>query len=167
MILEIYPSQRPVLVPALPWKGKQQQQQHGVQLKPTAAAVNNVSAVRPHLQDKEKATQIGITPEEYVRRDNIVRNIWIKNMFKVGDVLDCYDKKDRDDYGNITVKQIFTNYSMFPLNEAKDWPKDDKPYTMTVKPEKKEQLILCTPSWLTTRLGLENSTMGDDDCYCG
>jgi hypothetical protein len=98
---------------------------------------------RPNAADNKRADQFKITPAEFVRRDKIVRQLWLDSMmFKVGDVVRPKNEEDYQIYGNITIRGVFKTYHDFPTAEAMQWPKDDRPYIFTVSPAKGDANIL-------------------------
>lgn len=115
------------------------------------------SATRPNEVDKNRANQFGITPEEFVRRDMIVRQLFLDTamFYKPGDVVECRSQKNRNDYGRINIRGVFKSYHDFPTAEAVAWPKDDIPYIFTVQPEKTEMgdIVLCTADFFQVAKG--------------
>lgn len=111
---------------------------------------------KPDTRDMNLADKLKITPEEVVRRDDIVRNLWINCHFHVGEFLMPANPAKREQYGtNIKVMQIFKSYHDFPAHEK--WPADDIPYIMTVKPDVEGSgLILCVSNFLCRRNGSDN-----------
>lgn len=133
MIQQFFASKRPKPVSYLPpWKGQQQQ--------------HNQS--RPNFLDKQRADLLKITPEEFLRRDKIVTDLWLDKPFMKGDVCSPLSPKHKEKYGTIVIKDIFKDYHAFPIKEAMEWPNDDEPYTITAEAEKETGLILLHPSWL-------------------
>lgn len=104
---------------------------------------------KPTGWDVQKAEKFKITPEEFVRRDEIVRKMWRECNWREGDVLCPRGPQSRDKYGtNIKVEGIYRTYHDFHENEK--WPSDDEPYIMTVRPERGANggRICCTPDFL-------------------
>lgn len=130
MITKFYPSTRPKLLPAVYYPQQQ----------------------RPTSADKQRADLLKITPEEFIRRDKIVTKLWFEKPYVKGDRVLPQDKKHKEKYGTIIVKDIFTSYYSFPLKEAMEWPDDDEPYTITAESEKETGLILLHPSWLEKQI---------------
>lgn len=102
--------------------------------------------MRPTEPDKARAKQFGITPDEFVRRDKIVRQLYLNCNFHVGENLRPVLEADFDQYGEVAVKKIFKCYHDFPTAEAMEWPDDDEPYIITVSPEKGDADLLVVTS---------------------
>lgn len=117
-------------------------------LKQTQQTFPTTGTTRPNEMDKKRADQFKISPEEFVRRDDIVRQLYLDTamFFKPGDVVQCRTEQQRETYGKITIRGVFKSYHDFPTAEAVAWPKDDIPYIFTVQPEKPEKgdIILST-----------------------
>lgn len=137
MIKQTFESLTPRKTYQLPWTGSGNTTNYGLQ--------------RPYFQDRTNAIRVGITPEEYVRRDKVVMALWATNPYKSGDQAYPVDKKMADKYGLMTVKEAYTNYTMFTLKEQKEWTKDDQPYIFTCSSEKIGGLVLVTAGWLVKK----------------
>ena len=103
---------------------------------------------RPNEVDKSRAKQFQISPEEFVRRDQIVRQLFLDTamFYKAGDIVECRKEADREKYGKVSIRGVFKTFHDFPTAEAMVWPVDDIPYIFTVQPSKDgtPDLILCT-----------------------
>lgn len=128
MIEKTYPSKRSAL--SLPWS-----KNHQVGYNP---------------KDVARAALYGISTEEYMRRDKIIRQQAQECKWRVGQKLFPPNKKEEQLHGLCEVKQIYRTYHDFDITDAKKWPADDKPLFVTVQPERCEtySLICCTPNWL-------------------
>jgi hypothetical protein len=143
MITETYPSTRKTS-----WSGrvfgpnKQTQMQAPVVLSPAAA--------RPNANDKARAAQFKITAEEFVRRDLIVREMWVNTAFKAGDKARPMTEQGFAEYGWLDIKGVYKTYHDFSTTDGQDWPPDDRPLTITAMPSKKGkfEMILLHPSYL-------------------
>lgn len=103
-----------------------------------------ITEYRPNNADKDRAKQFGVAPEEFVRRDNIVRQLYLDNPFRCGEVVRASDEGVFATYGRLSIRQIYKTYHDFTTSEAKDWPENDKPYIIAAQPEKGEaKLLLC------------------------
>jgi hypothetical protein len=147
VIYQHFPSVRKSFVDRfLPTAQAQQQQ------LPHHPVGTTATEARPNGADKKRADQFKITPDEFVRRDKIVRQMFLENEFHVGEVLSPIKLGDREKYGNVSVRGIWKSYHDFPTAEAMAWPQDDYPYIMTVQPTAKQddgtELILCNATWL-------------------
>jgi len=100
----------------------------------------------PNESDKACALRMGISPEEAVRRDNIVFDLWQACPFHVSEPVMAKSVEDRKTYGKLSIRGIFRSYSEFHANET--WPSDDVPYIITCDSEHKGTII-CTSSFLT------------------
>jgi hypothetical protein len=99
----------------------------------------------PTYMDKEGAKKRNITPEEFVRRDMIVRQKWLDCTWKIGDVLTPVSEAARAQYGNtVVVENIYKSYN--EVHEKEKWSTDDNPYLLSVRPEKGADggRIICT-----------------------
>lgn len=112
---------------------------------------------RPNHMDKQRADQFKISPEEFVRRDKIVRQLNLDTalQYNAGQTVECVTEQAREEYGKLLIRQVFKTYHDFPTAEAMNWPQDDKPYLFTVQPVKNgltedgkqrvsPRLVLCT-----------------------
>lgn len=134
MITLTYPSLRkPLYGNVLPM---QQQQNRGTFV---------MGLRKPDVRDLNLADKRKVTGEEIVRRDDIVRNLWIKCKFNESEVVMPKTVGDRDKYGaRLTIKGIYRSYHDFPLHD--EWPKDDVPYIITLSTD--DGAILCTSDFI-------------------
>jgi hypothetical protein len=105
----------------------------------------------PNQADRAKAAQFKITPEEFIRRDNIVRQMYLDCNFHFNEVCEPVGEIAREMYGKCTIRKIFRTYHDFTIQQAMDWPTDDRPLIVTAEPTKKPEgsnMILCTPKFL-------------------
>jgi hypothetical protein len=105
----------------------------------------------PSASDRSRAMQFNVSPEEFVRRDDIVRQMFLDCKFSVNDVCEPVTSTSKEMYGKCIIKKIFRSYHDFPTAQAMDWPSDDRPLIVTAETEKKPdgtELILCTPKYL-------------------
>lgn len=105
----------------------------------------------PNAADRSRANQFKITPEEFVRRDNIVRQQYLDCILQVGDVCEPVALASRELYGKCTIKKILRTYHDFTTASGIAWPEDDRPMIVEAEPEKKHDgttLICCTPKYL-------------------
>lgn len=93
-----------------------------------------------------KANKMGISVDEFNRRNNIVRAEWTE--CKLREYCHYYplDTEEKEAYGLCTVKKIYRSY--WDFEKSDNWPKDDKPMIITIECEKLEGLVLCTNNWL-------------------
>lgn len=88
-----------------------------------------------------------ITVEEYVRRDKIIRNEWNACPFKIGDTVYPKSQKDYIDYGPVEITAMLQSYKDTSIED--EWPKNDNPFILTIKPLKGDQsLVFCTANWV-------------------
>jgi hypothetical protein len=105
----------------------------------------------PNAADRSRAIQFKVSPEEFIRRDNIIRQMYLDCYFNIGDVCEPVGIIAREMYGKCIIRKIFRTYHDFPTAQAIDWPADDKPLIVTAEPERKPEdsnMILCTPKFL-------------------
>lgn len=136
MIVIDYPSLRP------PKHG------HNVLILPPQQKKGEVFVMgvrKPDTKDLNLADRRKVSGEEIVRRDNIVRDLWIKCKVIPGDIVMPRLAGDRDKYGHrLTVKGVFRTYHDFPL--ADEWPEDNVPYIITLQTD--DGAILCTSDFI-------------------
>lgn len=103
----------------------------------------------PDTRDQNKADQFKITPVEFVRRDDIVRQAFLDCPWRPGEVLRPKNKADYLAYGPVTVRGVLKSYHDFHANDK--WPDDDEPYIITVDSLNgtKRTTVFCTSGWLT------------------
>jgi hypothetical protein len=115
---------------------------YGVVIMPPKIGETFVMGVRkPDKKDLDLAEKRKVSGEEIVRRDNIVRQLWIACKTNVGEYVVPRLVGDREKYGaRLLVKGVFRSYHDFPL--AEEWPKDNVPYIITLATD--DGAILCT-----------------------
>lgn len=110
---------------------------------------NNCGVGYTTEQEKRRATQFGITPDEFKRRDTIVRRLFAECPFRIGQTVKPVMEQSVAQYGMVLIRGIFRSYHDFPTAEAKAWPKDDIPYIITVEPQMGDaELLLVTTKFL-------------------
>lgn len=105
----------------------------------------------PNAADRSRAAQFKITPEEFIRRDNIVRQMFLDCDFQINQRVTPVTDKSYDMYGYCVIRTIRRTYHDFTTKEGMEWPADDRPLTVAAEPTKKPDginLILCTPGFL-------------------
>jgi hypothetical protein len=137
MLTKTYPTLRPVpTYPPVVYGHPPQQQRHTFYPDPT----------RPNPADITWAAKFKITPEEYVRRDKIVRQMWAECPFHTNEVVSPKSQEGRDKWGTrLVVKQVFKSY--FDFDEKDKWPNDDRPLIITAELQN-GNLVICTPDFL-------------------
>jgi hypothetical protein len=135
MIIKEYPSLR---VPALPpvVYGKQPYNYGGY----VAPGVR-----QPNYKDIAHASVMGITPEEVVRRDLIVKQAWMQCQWKTGEVLQAKSAESRKKYGLLTVRGLVKSYLDFHKNDK--WPEDDIPLIVACRSDVEGEIV-CTADFL-------------------
>lgn len=120
--------------------------------KPVHHLVTSTKTPRiPGPQDIARAIQFKITPAEFIRRDDIVRQMYLDTQLVVGDWCEPHSEAERTKYGKCQVKKLFRTYHDFPTLQAQEWPEDDMPLIVTAEPSiitDDINLILCTPKYL-------------------
>lgn len=101
---------------------------------------------RPNDQDRKRAAQFKIKPEEFVRRDKVVRQLYIDCPWRPGELLRPAADNYFEQYGNVLVRGIYKSYHDFSTAEAMQWPADDEPYILSVQPQKGDSSLLCVTS---------------------
>lgn len=96
------------------------------------------------------ATARKITPAEYVRRDNIIKELYGKCTFDTGDIMFPDDPKGYAEYGPVLIIGVCQSYSDFAPGDK--WPKNDNPMIVTFCPvSNKSQHVFCTVNYLTDK----------------
>ena len=91
-----------------------------------------------------------ITPAEYIRRDNIVKELATACPLQTGDTAYPHDKKGYHLYGACIVVGICRSYKDFSLDE--EWPKNDNPFIVSFSSlNNRKDIFLCTSNYLTKR----------------
>lgn len=97
-----------------------------------------------------QATQRGITPAEYVRRDQLVKSLVLECEYKSGDTAYPCHKKDYEKYGAVFIIGLTRSYKDFETNHV--WPKNDNPMIVTFAPlNDRGTHIFCTTNFLQHR----------------
>ena len=105
---------------------------------------------QPFYSEKEinGARARKITPAEFVRRDKIVRDLWIKTDVNIGDV--CYPvaAKAYEESGACVVTGLCRSLSDFGPDDK--WPKNDNPMIVSFHSvDKPDKVFVCTYDYLT------------------
>jgi hypothetical protein len=99
---------------------------------------------RPHSGDIFMASKFKIKPDEFVRRDLIVRQLWQECAYRIGDQVTPKDVDDKKKYGAVlVVRNIYHSYNQFEPHEA--WPAGDNPMIVTAMNEETKETC-----WFTT-----------------
>lgn len=108
--------------------------------------------------DHQQASLRKITPEEYRRRDDLIRELTNGIKFQIGDTAYPSEEKGLEKYGQCIVTGITRSYKDFLPTE--EWRKGDNPFVMAFRPEKdKSSTILCTANYLVkTKPTFESAT---------
>jgi len=101
-------------------------------------------------QEYAAARARNISPEEYVRRDKVVKELATACPFQTGDTAYPHDKKGYEEYGVCVVIGICRSYKDFNVDE--EWPKNDNPYILSFAPmNDRKNIVMCTSNYLTKR----------------
>jgi hypothetical protein len=101
-------------------------------------------------QEIAQAEMRGITPEEYVRRDNIVKRLSSLVQLRAGDT--CYpsNKDGYAKYGCCFVVGVCRSYKDFSADSK--WPKNDTPMVVTFASSlHPNQHMICTHHYMERR----------------
>jgi hypothetical protein len=134
MILKEYPSLRVPALPPVVYGGKQPH------IPYVAPGVRT-----PNYKDISHAYTMGITPEEVVRRDLIVRQAAMQCQWKAGEVLQAKAAESRKKYGRLTVRGYIRSY--LDVHKTDKWPEDDIPLIVTCSSELEGEIV-CTADFL-------------------
>jgi hypothetical protein len=138
MIAETFRSKRPA--PTKYWPTI-----YPAQSPQQVATHKNYSAHEIH-----QAEARGITPMEYVRRNNIIKDLSDKVRFKPGDT--CYPetKAGYGKYGACMIVGICRSYKDFAFDA--EWPENDFPMIITFTPlNDRKSHIHCTWNYLVAK----------------
>lgn len=98
--------------------------------------------------DHQQAHSRKIDVAEFIRRDNIIREMWRICQWRNGDTGFPINKKDYEKYGVFIVTGVMSTYRDTAYGH--EWPKSDNPMIVTIKSLKApSQILFCTPEWLT------------------
>lgn len=150
MLTQTFPSLKPK---AAPWQvpvvyGRQQQQQQ----QPPAGASVYIYNRQPQPEDRIKAAKLKLNISEYVRRDDILHDLYKKANCRTGETVYPRDAKKFLEYGPLIVVNITKTMQDWGVSE--EWPEDDIPFTLLVRPadaSKNIQPFLCTAGWIQTQ----------------
>jgi hypothetical protein len=101
---------------------------------------------RPNQGDRDRARAFNITPEEFVRRDNIVRQLWLDCQFKPGELVRPKNNEKYEKYGRLHIRGVYKTYHDFSVLASKEWPENDCPLIISASPDKgidNNGLLLC------------------------
>ena len=92
----------------------------------------------------------GITPEEFVRRNNIVQTLASRVALRPGDTAYPDSKAGYQKYGACMVIGVCRSYKDFAFDD--NWPENDCPYVITFAPmNDRGSHIHCTYHYLVHR----------------
>jgi hypothetical protein len=106
--------------------------------------------VMPWYSEREKyqAKMRGITPSEYIRREDIVKELFKTCPYGAGDIVYPTNEKDYKKYGAVKVLGICASYMMIDKDEV--WPKNDNPMIITFQPvSNPKNTMFCTVNFLS------------------
>ena len=112
-------------------------------------AIGKPTEVKPWYTPVEvaQATQRGLTPAEYVRRDMLVKQLALECPYNAGDTAYPSEKKEYEEYGAVFIVGIAQSYKDFEPDHK--WPKNDNPMIVTFAPLKNRGThIFCTTNFL-------------------
>lgn len=93
------------------------------------------------------AQQLNITVEEWKRRDNVVRQMYQRFMYAIGEKFYPPTVKEYEDYGECIVQAVVDNYSNM---DREDWPKNDNPLIVlasTTNANATDKQFYCTTNY--------------------
>jgi hypothetical protein len=117
---------------------------------PSVYPANQSPAKYFTAQETAQAEMRGIEPEEYVRRDNIVKRLSSLVHLKAGDT--CYPstKDGYDKYGACFVVGVCRSYKDFSADSK--WPKNDTPMIVSFASQKNPgSHMICTHHYMERR----------------
>lgn len=107
---------------------------------------------KPTNADAIKAGRLKITPEEFVRRDDIVHRAYVAECYRVGEIIYPKTAANYAKYGAMRIQGVYQTYYSF--GEDDEWPQNDCPMILTiisVNDKDKNGVILATHDWITRR----------------
>lgn len=115
---------------------------------------------RYELGDSRHATRLGITVAEFARRCFVVRSAWTKCLLNPGDTVYPVNRSDYEKNGAMVVVSVAGDYRTMLDTE---WPANDNPFIVAVRPVNGEGVIFCTNGWAIKEnkhlnIGVENGT---------
>ncbi len=117
----------------------------------TVAEVPKISAILSHNYQTMadiRAKKIGITKEEWIRRDTLIRQQASACKFSFGDTFYPNLKSNFIKYGRCLVTAKVMSYSEIDKDE---WPKTDNPFLITarsLRPDMDDYTYICTTNFL-------------------
>jgi hypothetical protein len=121
------------------------------------AAVND-GPTMPWYSEREKyqAKMRNILPSEFIRREQIVKDLFAGCPYASGDVLYPVKPQDFKKYGACRVLGICSSYMYMDKDEP--WPKTDNPMIVTFQPlTNPNNTMFCTVNYLTDKIPAEET----------
>lgn len=103
----------------------------------------------PWFSPKElaQATSRGISAAEYVRRNDIIKQLYMECPYDEDQIVYPADYKDFLKYGPVTIIGVCDDYSKFSYDTK--WSSNDNPMIVTFVPTKSpDQTMFCTVNYL-------------------
>lgn len=144
MIVEMFPSKKKPVEPFTTHQGR----------KPHIPTQGRYA--RQWLE--QKALERGITADEYLRRDTIIKSLVEACLFAVGQVGYPYKKKDYEKFGALRVRYFTNSLDQLPKDEV--WPTSDNPLIMSCERVDGGGVVTCTTNFLT----MSNLHLGTATC---
>ena len=111
------------------------------------------TAIMPWYSEREKyqAKLRKISPSEYIRREDIVKELYNSAPYKTGDTAYPNKPKDFKLYGACRIMGICSAY--MHMDKDEEWPKTDNPLLVTFSPLSDPQKVMfCTVNYLTDKM---------------
>jgi hypothetical protein len=111
------------------------------------------TAIMPWFSEREKyqAKMRGITPAEYIRREQVVKDLFTACPYSANDTVYPSDPKEFKRYGAVRVLGICASYMMIDKDET--WPKNDNPLIVTFQPlSNPKNTMFCTVNFLDKKM---------------
>ncbi len=149
MISQYYPSPKPKYrsQPVVLQRGSAWNAQSANDTTPVQTVIPSVQFGAQWAANE--AEKMGITKEEWMRRNDIVVQLVRECTFRPGDTFYPCDKDEYTKYGKCAVVQRAQTYKDVCLDV---WDKNENPYVITAKsfkPEYANKTILCTTAYLS------------------
>lgn len=98
--------------------------------------------------------------DETIRRDKIIRELFAKCPYKVGDqVMFCHEKDEKKYGKTLTVTKIIATYAQWSRQEQ--WPDNDNPMIVHVLVKETAEILFCTTNMVKPYNSVEAAQRGN------
>jgi hypothetical protein len=117
--------------------------------KRPAQVYQPLATTSPYFTTKEiaQATARSITPAEYVRRNDIIKQLYTECPYDKDDIVYPANYSDYQKYGPVKIVGVCDDYSQFSFDTK--WSKNDNPMIVTfVLLNDPDRTMFCTTNYL-------------------